>query len=167
MLISDGDINTAYNLFLTQYKNVYDKSFPQNSGKNRSKLIIKKPWMTRGLLKSIKKKEQLYLKYIKNPSEINRNKFVTYRNKFKTIRVKAERYYYATEFDKCRNDLKKTWSLIRSIANMGQRDTTIESLKVNGTRIEDAETIANKLNNYFVSIAQSWTTRYPTLWGHL
>ena len=48
---------------------------------------------------------------------------------------------------------------------MGQRDTSIESLNVNGTRIEDAETIANKLNNYFVSIAQSLDDKIPDSLG--
>ena len=84
-----------------------------------------------------------------------------YRNKFKTVRIKAEKYYYATEFDKYKGDLKKTWNLIRSITNMGPRDTTIESLNVNGAKIEDAEAIANKLNNYFVSIAQVLDDKIP------
>jgi hypothetical protein len=158
---NNGDVNRAYTTFITQYKSVYDKSFPVSSRKIRSKQTIKNPWMTRGLLKSSKKKEQLYLKFIKNPSEFNRNKFVTYRNKFKTVRIKAEKYFYATEFDKYKGDLKKTWSLIRSITNMGPRDTTIESLNVNGAKIEDAEIIANKLNNYFVNIAQDLDDKIP------
>ena len=159
-LCHEGNVNGAYDLFITTYKMAYDKSFPQNIRKGK-KQVLKKPWMTTALLKSSKKKEQLYLKYIKNPNEINRSKFVTYRNKFKTIRLKAERYYYATEFNKCNNDLKKTWSLIRTITNTGQRDKAIESIKLDGTKIVDAEIIANKLNNYFVSIAQVLADKIP------
>lgn len=72
------------------------------------------------------------------------------------------------EFGKCGNDLKNC-SIIRSIiiTDKRQRDTTIESLngRPNGTRIVDAETVANKLNNYFVSIAQSLDHKIPESLG--
>jgi len=55
--------------------------------------VIKQPWMTKALLQSCKKKSRLYKKYIKSPTEENRIKFVTYRNKFKRIRKDAERLY--------------------------------------------------------------------------
>jgi len=111
--------------------------------------------MTRGLLKSSKKKSSLYLKYLKNPTDANRSKFITYRNKFKTIRIKAERNYCAAEFCKCSNNLKRTWSLIRSLAGMGGHETNIDSLLVNGEMITNPAMMANKFNNYFTGIAQS------------
>ena len=44
--------------------------------KNRPR--FKQPWMTKGLLKSSKRKANLYLKYIKKPTPVNKAKFVTY-----------------------------------------------------------------------------------------
>ena len=37
---------------------------------------------------------------------------------------------------------------------MGEQDAEIYSLNINGIRVEDADTIASKINNYFVNIAQ-------------
>ena len=37
---------------------------------------------------------------------------------------------------------------------MGEQDAEIYSLNINGIRVEDADTIANKFNDYFVNIAQ-------------
>ena len=117
--------------------------------------------MTAGLLKSSKKKASLYLKYIKNPNAYNKNKFIVYRNKFKTIRVKAEKNYYASEFCKYKEDLRKTWKLIRSIMQLENKETTIESLKINGENVKDPEKIANSFNNYFTNIAHSLAKKIP------
>jgi exonuclease III len=89
---NNGDADGAYEVFIEKYKNAYDQAFPIVSKKNNAKgSRFKQPWMTAGLLKSSKKKASLYLKYIKNPNAYNKNKFTVYRNKFKAIRVKAEK----------------------------------------------------------------------------
>ena len=108
---------------------------------------------------------------LKNPSIlVIKSKFVAYRNKFKNTRIRAEKNwaYYAAEFCKCENDLKKTWSLIRSMmkfGNHGNHEPGIESIQVNGERIEDTEIMANKFNNYFTNIANSLAEKIknPTL----
>jgi Reverse transcriptase (RNA-dependent DNA polymerase) len=159
--VREGEANKAYDLFLLMYKNAYDKSFPLVTRKNKGKSSYKQPWMTRGLLKSSRKKSLLYLKYLKNPNPDSKSKFIAYRNKFKTIRIKAEKNYYAAEFCKYENDLKKTWSLIRSIVKRGEQESKIESLNVNGEKIETGEIMANKFNNYFTSIAHSLAEKIP------
>src|SRR3984885_12518914 len=78
-------------LFILKYKSAYNKAFPLDSKKKGSKPIYKHPWMTQGLLKSSRKKSRLYLKYQKNPNPVNKNTFVTYRNKFKMIRINAKK----------------------------------------------------------------------------
>ena len=111
--------------------------------------------MTAGLLKSSKKKASLHLKYLKNPNIVNKNKFTEYRNKFKTIRIKAEKSYYAAEFCKYKDDLRRTWKLIRSIMQLENREAQIESLNINGKNVKDAQEMANGFNSYFTNIAQS------------
>jgi hypothetical protein len=118
------------------------------------------PWMTKGLLKSCRKKSNLYLKYIKNPNPTTKKTFITYRNKFKTVKIKAERNYYAAEFLKYNKDIKKTWSIIKSIVNSKTSDTIIESLSVNGQPITNSELIAEKFNNYFTGIAQNLSKKF-------
>src|ERR1043165_1556362 len=134
---------------MVEYKRNYDKAFPIKPNRNKGKPVFKNPWMTRELLKSSKRKAQLHLKYIKAPTLANKNKFISYRNKFKSIRMKAEKYYYATEFSKHSNNLKKTWNLIRTIVKMGEHDVKIQSLKINGIKNDDPKTMANTLNNLF------------------
>src|SRR6218665_2347549 len=48
---------------------------------------------------SCRKKDKLYLKYRKCPTEANKIKYRLYRNKFKMLRIKAEKMYYEKEFN--------------------------------------------------------------------
>jgi len=149
-------------LFLKVYKTAYDKAFPLVSGKrNTEKPKYIQPWMTPGLLKSCKKKNSLYLKYLKTPNEFNKNRFTAYRNKFKTITIKAEKNHYEIEFCKYKEDLKATWKLIRSIMQLGNGDTRIEALTINGATVKDANVMANALNHYFTNIAHSLAEKIP------
>ena len=94
------------------------------------------------------------MKFLKTPSIENKTKFNLYRNKFKTIRINAERLYYATEFCKHQNDLKTTWKLIKSAMHLDSQQEKIDCLVINGLNITDAEQIADNFNKYFVNIAK-------------
>jgi exonuclease III len=155
------DANKAYDLFMKEYKRNYDKAFPRKTTINKGKPILKQPWMTPGLLKSSKKKAKLHLKYVKVPTLANKNKFISYRNRFKTIRTKAEKQYYAVEFTKHSNNLKKTWTLIRNIIKMNEQHIKIEALKINGIRNDDPKVMANTFNNLFSDIAHNLAKEIP------
>ena len=160
-----GSADRAYELFLGKYKDAYDNAFLLVKKNVNIKVRYKQPWMTKGLLKSSKKKSLLYLRYLKNPTPANKTKFTVYRNKFKTIRIGAERSYYANEFCKNSNDLKKTWSLIRSIIKTGDQGSKIESLRIDGIRTTNPEVMAREFNNYFTSIAHILAEKVPVSQG--
>src|SRR6218665_1877623 len=116
--------------------------------KHRSSL--KQPWMTFGLLKSCNKKSKLYIKYLKKKRTAdNKAKYIKYRNKFKTIRIKAEQLYYANEFTKNSHNLKKTWSIIRSLIKAGKDENRIDGLLRNDLLVTDLILIADKFNEFF------------------
>jgi len=54
--------------------------------------------MTPALLRSSKTTSKLHAAFIKTPTSATKQKYVTYRNKFKTLRNKMENNYYAAEF---------------------------------------------------------------------
>jgi len=84
-----------------------------------------------------------------------------YRNKFKTVRIKAERNYYAAEFSKCNSDLRQTWRLIKSIVKLGNLESSIDGLVIDGTKTDNADRMANKFNDYFANIAKSLADEIP------
>jgi len=106
-----------------------------------------------GWITKILPKKKLYVKYLKNPNAENKQKFTAYRNKFKSIRINAERNFYAAEFCKYHNDLKMTWKLIRSAMHLDNMHPKIDHLVINGTKTDNADLIADSFNNYFLNIA--------------
>ena len=53
------------------FKNAYDTHFP-----------LKSPWITKGLKKSSKRKQKLYVKFLKTKSFKAEKKYKTYKNIF-------------------------------------------------------------------------------------
>ena len=60
-----NDPEAAYDSFLKKFKDIYNSSFPLKKVKT-IKLNLKKPWVSKGLLKSINRKNNLYKKYLLN-----------------------------------------------------------------------------------------------------
>ena len=54
----------AYRVFTDKYISIYNKCFPLN---------LQKPWLSKGLLKSVWKKDALYKRYLNNPIPENEN----------------------------------------------------------------------------------------------
>ena len=57
--------NNAYNKFLRIFLGLYNDTFPKQKIKIKGK-SFNSPWMTKGLVKSSKKKLRLYEKFFKN-----------------------------------------------------------------------------------------------------
>jgi hypothetical protein len=89
-----------------------------------------------------------------------------FKNKFKTIRLEAEKSSYEAEFSKINGDLKQTWKLIRSLMQLGNDEEHIEALTINGVNITEPQLMANALNDSFSNIAQSLADKLPPSPGH-
>ena len=75
-----NDPKMAYDSFFNEFTSIYDSSFPLKKIKS-SKLNSRKPWVTNGLLKSIKRKNKLYRKYLSFPTAQNETLYKAYKNK--------------------------------------------------------------------------------------
>ena len=62
-----NDVNKAYDSFISLFGNTYQSCFPYKKTKLFSNRM-KQPWITPGVLKSIKTKNKLYKRRIKSPS---------------------------------------------------------------------------------------------------
>lgn len=64
LVLQSRDADNAYELFLAQFCKQYNKAFPVKKFYINSKSILS-PWITKGLLKSSRKKQKLYEKFLK------------------------------------------------------------------------------------------------------
>src|SRR6218665_2269861 len=90
-LCDQNDPSAAYEVFNSKIRNAYDSAFPLVASRNKASKTPKQPWMTLGLLRSCHTKAKLHTRFIKHPIPPNKLKFITYRNKFKSLCRKAEK----------------------------------------------------------------------------
>ena len=65
--ISDDNPCNAYSNLLEAFSSAYNNCFPIKKV-TRKRTVIMKPWLTKGLLKSIKKKNALYKRFLSSPT---------------------------------------------------------------------------------------------------
>ena len=110
------DPSCAYRIFIEKYVATYDRGFPLKRRKGK-RFNLRKPWFTKGLAKSVKKKNMLYKRFLNNPNSSDENVYKSYKNKFThSLRV-AKRLCYEKEIEKLKSNVKATWKVLNEILN--------------------------------------------------
>ena len=157
----ENDLEENYQLFegtlLTAIKaNTESKRVKINKYKQK-----KTPWITLGLLKSIKSRDKLYRKTKQiNPATPEYTLMKMTLSNYNTILKKlirvAKASFYHSKFDQCKHDTKKTWQSINEVlmrGNPGANEQELPSqINLNGTTFTDNNSIANALNKHFSTV---------------
>ena len=138
-------------------------SFPKKRISARCRGVPRKPWMTYCLARSCNTKSKLYKKFVRFPTRQNKDKYVTYRNKLKTWLRKAEHSYYKEQFERHKNNLSLVWRTIKRILYSNQKSDIIDCINVNGHKITDKSSMAQKFNEYFTNIGPSLAEKIPAV----
>ena len=113
------------------------------------------PWMTNGILHSIRYRDKLYkkLKSLKPDSDAYRAADInlkTYRGILRRSIRLAKIKYYGALFEKSRGDIKRTWSIINDILNRNKKSSQFAKyFVINGHKTSDPKIIANNFNSFF------------------
>ena len=108
--------NSAYEIFWSNYIASYSKCFPLKKVKARNG-YFSKPWLSKGPLKSIKRKNILYKRYLCNPSSDRANQYKKYRNKLNCSLRATKRICYAKKLEECKSNMKSTWIVLNELIN--------------------------------------------------
>ena len=147
------DPNHSYNTFSVNYFNLFNKYFPYV--KMSRKAIKDKPHITAGIKVSIKQRNQLYKKYLNNPTDTNKSIWKRFRNKTSEIVKRAEEFYYKKIIGSHSNSSKNLWKTFGKILNRNKvKHKKISNLNVNNEKIIDPQAIANCFNNHFSEIGE-------------
>ena len=90
----NGTVNEIYDIFLKTLTDIYDANFSIREHILKEK-DIKSPWITKGLKKSSKKKQKLYINFLKTKTLENEFKNKTYKSLFEKLRKKVKITYYS------------------------------------------------------------------------
>ena len=86
---------------------------------------MKKTWITKGILKSIEKKNRIDRKYIRTKNATKKEKlhnlFKSYRNSLNEIARLSKANHCKTFFEDNKNKLNKVWAGINKIININKK----------------------------------------------
>ena len=150
--------NTSYNVILevietARKKNMTGKFVKFNKYKHK-----KSKWITYGILKSIRFRDNLYKKLkLTNPVlreyEIIYINLQTYNKILKrSIRV-AKQLFLESTFNRYKSDIRNTWKTINEILSRNHKTIRFpKSLNINGNEITNQLHIATEFNGFFLQI---------------
>lgn len=145
------DINQCTEYLVSTIKSIIkDCTRVKHSSK---KIAPLKPWITTGVVRSIRKRNKLHkLAKLKPDDDLAKIAFINYRNTCNKLIKSLKRQYYQTQLQNSNKDIKKTWTLIKEICNIKTKhDTPTELLSVESTPKQSL----NKINTYFTNIGKN------------
>ena len=123
-----------------------------------SKLKKIKPWITSGIIQSIRTRDKLAKQTKQDPNNIALlNKFKKYRNALTRVIRHTKINYYSEKFNINKSNPKKFWQTVNEATDTETKIgcSISEIINQNNSIIQDKKDIANEFNDYFTSIGQT------------
>jgi hypothetical protein len=145
------------------HKHTSTKTLKFNKHKHK-----KTAWITQGIIRSIRFRDKLHLKMKRSPPDSEQRQSLkininTYNKILKNTIRTAKAIHYNQIFTHSQNNSKETWKEINNILNRNrQKNTQIEYITHNNTKIDTPQQIANELNTYFTQIGHQIASNIPT-----
>ena len=115
----------------------------------------RKPWLTPALKNSIRYKNKLYVRSRRTPSTDNINNYRLYRNKLNKLLRQAEREHFDFLLHQNRNNLRKSWSIIKDIINKNSNSSLPHEFLIDNNLTSHQQLIADAFNKFYVNIGPS------------
>ena len=137
------DTENAFNFFYKNYYDILNTMAPLKKMTHNEQRLKLRPWISKGILKSIKVRNSLYKQMAINNSPEITSKYKQYRNLIVTLQKRSKELYYKSFFEKNKNDIKKTWKGIKNILSVSKKNAP--PLNILSTRTKYAQVIKKRL----------------------
>ena len=152
------DTNLSFNIFYDKIESILDKHMPMRKITKKEFRQRYKPWVTYGILTSMRRRDRLLKAYInnKNPTkkEALHNEYKALRNHITNLLRDSKIHHYQNFFHENNKNLRKVWQGIKEIINIKNKSSDSPSCIIeNGKLISDPFEVSNSFNSYYSSIA--------------
>ena len=120
---------SSFDLFHGKLLTLLNKYF--SKVRIKKKYNNRKPWLSEGLRKSIKHKNKLYYNYRKIKSVQNEVVYKVYKYRLQKLLQAAEKKVYHGLIVQYKNDMKKSWGIIKNIINKNKTPIFQSTFKFN------------------------------------
>ena len=147
-------------LFFLNFNKLLDKYIPLKKVSNKRFKRGFKPWITIGILKSLRKRSDLHSRYLraKDPERKQSlyHRYKVYRNMLVTLIRKSKQNHFNKYFSDNVKNLRETWKGIKNIIQIKNSAASLPTCIFDkGSSISVPSQIANVFNSYFSSIGRS------------
>ena len=133
------------------FLNISDKHAPVASTKVKGNSL---PYVTSGLKSMIRIRDYLRAKANKMGSTYFRQAFNHMKNKVNITLSDLRKGYYSKKLEEHKNDLKRTWKVLKHAMGQGSKTTNVDKIIQKGCQYTDNKEIADICNEHFVSIGE-------------
>ena len=155
-LLEDPNIN--YDILHEYMKNTKEIFFPNKYVKFHKHRHKKNKWITSGILRSIKFRDKMYVKFKQCPRHtaeypILQNNLRVFNSILKGIIREAKIKYYNNLFNQYRGDIQMTWKTISEIiCKSNYKRKELEKIIIDSKVISDKGDICTRFNEFFTNI---------------
>ena len=157
--LNKADPNHSIDNLFTETNKIIDTYLPLKKVLNKDLKAQSKPWITKGIRKSMKRRDKLLKLFIKShdpaKKELLHTQYKALRNKIVSLMRVSKKTHFRNYFSENAKNIKKTWTGIKSvisIRNASHGQPT--SMNVDGEITNDPTKIANGLNNFYSTVAE-------------
>ncbi|KAG5888731.1 hypothetical protein JTB14_023806 [Gonioctena quinquepunctata] len=155
-VLQHNNIKNAYDTFINKFTDHLDRATKIRTINNNTTKKLK-PWITTGLIKSIRHRDKLKNRLRKNYSTQLKDDYKNYRNKLCKLIKYTKNSYYKQKLLENGNNYKKTWQIINETTNTAPKNTITNKSSLtdhNGTEITENQSKADFFNDHFAKIGQ-------------
>ena len=158
LTISENNLDDIFNEFYLLITSTIDTHAPLKKLSRKQRRLRSKPWISKGLLISIKKKQKLYKTHYNFGSINEKLYYKKYSNLLTKVKNLAKKLYYHQKLDDYSDNPKKTWKILGILLSSKSNSTVPNFIIVNNLCLNDPTDIVEEFNNHFASIAKSSVT---------
>ena len=118
----------------------------------------RKPWISKCILVSIKKKQKLHKVYHFCGFSKEKLYYKRCNNLLTKIKTAAKKFYFTKELKLNLHDPSKMWKILREILPSNkQQPTTPSCMKINDSPCSNLELITHAFNDFFINVGSKLT----------
>ena len=152
-LLSKSNASQGFSIFHRILCDTIDKHAPETVKRINAKKIIKNPWITSGIMKSLSKQRQMFKAHLKG--DVSTFNYINYRNNLQRIIRLSKCRYLHEKCNEYRQDSRKLWRFINDlIKKTGNKKNMVESLKIKNLMKYDPDSITTEFCEFFSTVGE-------------
>ena len=158
--IDSMEVNEAFEYFYHILSKSIDAHCPKRDYSISYNKIVRDPWITTGLMNSIRKQKRLYLRHLCSSDPECTNKYISYRNVLKKLLRHSKLNYFNSKCLEFKQNSRKLWQLINQVINKTDRKSqVIKSLRIDNLLRYSPMEITQGFCDHFANVGKTYSDR--------